>query len=94
MARRLRHAKLALEGHPRLQRDCRAAPAINSCRDTESSGLTGSAAGTGKTTSKLQSATRATGIYADGNPNYQDSGTSSQYHVLKYDGLDGIAQRC
>ena len=61
--------------------------------DTETSGLTSSSGGAGKTTAELQSPTVNTGIYARWDPNWWDFGTSSQYPVLKVDGLSVAAQR-
>ncbi|MYC32167.1 MAG: hypothetical protein F4X64_03200 [Chloroflexi bacterium] len=61
--------------------------------DTETSGLSSSAGGLGKTTVELQEPTGATGIYATWNPSWWDFGTSSQYPVLKVEGLDVAAQR-
>ena len=61
--------------------------------NSQTTGQPFSAGGVGKTTSELQSQTDNTGIYAEWNPDYWDFGTSSQYPVLKYDGLDVVAQR-
>ena len=65
----------------------------NSYWDTETSEQSSSYGGVGKTTLDLQSPASATGIYAEWNPDYWDFGTSSQYPVLKYSGLDVAAQR-
>ena len=65
----------------------------NSYWDTETSEQSSSYGGVGKTTLDLQSPASATGIYAEWNPDYWDFGTSSQYPVLKYSGLDVVAQR-
>lgn len=61
--------------------------------DTETSGLSVSRGGEGKTTAELQSPTGNTGIYAAWNSNWWDFGTSEQYPVLKVDGLSVDAQR-
>jgi hypothetical protein len=61
--------------------------------DTQTSRQSNSANGVGKTTAELQSPTDNTGIYAEWNPDYWDFGTTSQYPVLKYGGLDVVAQR-
>ena len=61
--------------------------------NTETSGLSVSGAGVGLTTSELQSPTGATGIYASWNPDWWDFGTSTQYPVLKVQGLSVAAQR-
>ena len=61
--------------------------------NSQTTGQPYSAGGVGKTTSELQSPTDNTGIYAEWNPDYWDIGTSSQYPVLKYGGLDVVAQR-
>ena len=47
----------------------------------------------GKTTRELQSPTGPSGIYHEWDPEYWDFGTSSQYPVLKYGGMDVAAQR-
>ncbi len=65
----------------------------NSYWDTQTSGLSRSAGGGGKTTRELQSPTGATGIYANWNAEWWDFGTSRQYPALKYRGLDVAAQR-
>ena len=49
--------------------------------------------GVGKTTREMQRPTGPTGIYADWDPEYWDFGTSRQYPVLKYEGMDVGAQR-
>ena len=61
--------------------------------DTETTGLTHSNGGVGKTTRELQSPTSDTGIYNKWDPGWWDFGTSSQYPVLKYRGLSVAAQR-
>ena len=55
----------------------------NSYWDTEISGISTSAAGTGKTTAELQSPTTATGIYSSWSTDNWDFGTASQYPALK-----------
>ncbi len=78
-----------------------AASVVSSYWDTETSGQTTSAGGTGQTTSTLQTPTGYTGIYATwninidgqtGNDDPWDFGTSSQYPVLKYGGHSLVAQ--
>ena len=49
--------------------------------------------GAGKTTRELQRPTGPTGIYVGWDPEYWDFGTSRQYPVLKYEGMDVGAQR-
>ena len=75
---------------------------IDSYWDTVTSGQSHSDGGTGRNTSELQSPTGYTGIYANWNVDVDgdtspddpwDFGTSSQYPVLKYSGLDVSAQR-
>ena len=61
--------------------------------DTQTTGQSSSSSGIGKTTRELQRPTGPTGIYADWDPEYWDFGTSRQYPVLKYDGMDVAAQR-
>ena len=61
--------------------------------NTQTTGQAYSAGGIGKTTGELQSPTDNIGIYGEWNPDYWDFGTSSQYPVLKYGGLDVVAQR-
>ena len=61
--------------------------------DTQTTGQSGSIGGTGKTTRELQSPTGHTGIYAKWNADWWDFGTSRQYPVLKYQGMDVAAQR-
>lgn len=51
--------------------------------DETTSGNDWSDAGTGKTTSELQTPTSATGIYADWDTEIWDFGTSSEYPTLK-----------
>ena len=77
----------------------------NNYWDTATSGVTDTGAGTGKTTSGLQTPTAygtgANDIYKDwnlnldgvtGNDDPWNFGTSSQYPVLKYDNLSGVTQ--
>ena len=61
--------------------------------DTQTTGRSGSAGGTGKTTRELQTPTGHTGIYAEWNADWWDFGTSRQYPALKYQGMDVGAQR-
>ena len=61
--------------------------------DTQTTGQSNSAGGTGKTTRELQIPTGHTGIYANWNADWWDFGTSRQYPVLKYEGMDVGAQR-
>ena len=61
--------------------------------DTETSHHTWSDAGLGRTTAQLQTPTSNTGIYSQWDPNQWDFGTSSQYPVLKVEGLSVSAQR-
>ncbi len=70
--------------------------------DTQTSGYAASPVGVGKTTSELQTPDGYVGIYAgwnvdvngDGSPEDPwDFGTSGQYPVLKYGGLNPAAQR-
>ena len=61
--------------------------------DTQTTGYSRSGGGTGKTTRELQAPTAATGIYANWNAEWWDFGTSRQYPVLKYQGMDVAAQR-
>ena len=79
------------------------ATAVNSYWDTETSGITGTGAGLGKTTAELQSPTAygTTGIYSDwnvdvggtsANDDPWDFGYTVQYPVLQYDGMDVLAQ--
>ena len=76
--------------------------ATDSYWDTETSGQTASAGGTGKTTAELESPTGYAGIYAgwnvdlDGDGNVDDPwdfGTSCQYPVLKHGSLNPDDQR-
>ena len=76
--------------------------ATNSYWDTETTGQSTSAGGTGKTTSELQLPTGYSGIYATwnlnldgiaGNDDPWDFGADSQYPVLKYGGLVLLQQR-
>ena len=60
--------------------------------DTETSGLSTSDGGEGKTTAELQSPTDATEIYAEWGSAW-DYGTSSQYPVLRFWGQRTAAQR-
>ena len=61
--------------------------------DTQTSGLAYSDGGQGKTTQELQSPTGNTGIYANWSADWWDFGTSSQYPLLKYGGLEPAQQR-
>ena len=61
--------------------------------DTQTTGRSDSAGGTGKTTRELQTPTGHTGIYAEWNADWWDFGTSRQYPALKYQGMDVGAQR-
>ena len=56
--------------------------------DTDTSGQTSSAGGTGQTTAQLQVLKDTSGLYADWNANHWDFGTASQYPALKVD-FDG-----
>ena len=56
----------------------------NSYWDKETSGITTSDGGAGKTTAQLQSPTIATGIYSEWSTANWDFGTSKQYPALKY----------
>ena len=56
--------------------------------NTETSGLSGSAAGTGKTTAELQAPTGNSGIYRDWDATVWDFGTSRQYPMLRNAGVD------
>ena len=55
----------------------------NSYWDTETSGISTSGGGTGKTTAELQEPTMATGIYSMWSTDDWDFGSASQYPVLK-----------
>ena len=64
--------------------------------DTQTTGQTSSADSedsAGKTTAELQTPTSASGIYATWDPDVWDFGTSSQYPVLKVEGLSVADQR-
>ncbi len=64
--------------------------------DTQTTGQTSSSGGedsAGKTTAELQTPTSASGIYATWDPDVWDFGTSSQYPVLKAEGLSVADQR-
>ena len=64
--------------------------------DTQTTGQTSSAGSedsAGKTTGELQTPTSASGIYATWDPDVWDFGTSSQYPVLKAEGLSVADQR-
>ena len=61
--------------------------------DTQTTGKPLSGGGVGKTTRELRTPTAATGIYANWNAEWWDFGTSRQYPVLKYQGMDVAAQR-
>ncbi len=74
----------------------------NAYWDTQTSGTSTSAAGVGKTTAELQSPTSYAGIYANWNVDLDgdssaddpwDFGSSCQYPVLKYGGLNPDDQR-
>ena len=79
--------------------------ATDSYWDTTTSGKSTSAAGTGKTTSELQTPTAygtGSSIYANWNVNVDgapgdddpwDFGTSTQYPILKYGALQNVSQR-
>ncbi len=60
--------------------------------DTQTSGTVDSAGGEGKATRELQTPISDTGIFENWDAGRWDFGTSSQYPVLKYDGLDLTAQ--
>ena len=82
-----------------------AATVTNSYWDTTTSGRSGSAGGTSKTTSELQTPTAygtGSSIYANwnvsvdgvtGNDDPWDFGTNSQYPILKYGALQNVTQR-
>ena len=57
--------------------------------DSDTSGQTRSAGGTGKTTVQLQSPTTATGIYANWSPADWDFGNTQSYPMLRYNKVDG-----
>ena len=61
--------------------------------DQQTTGQSSSSGGTGKTTREMQRPTGPTGIYAGWDPEYWDFGTSQQYPVLKYRGMDVTTQR-
>ena len=61
--------------------------------DTQTTDQSRSAGGLGKTTRELQAPTDNTGIYARWNAEWWDFGSSRQYPVLKYQGMDVGAQR-
>ena len=61
--------------------------------DTETTGQSRSAGGSGQTTSAMQVPTGATFIYAGWDPDWWDFGNTRQYPALKYGGLDVAAQR-
>ena len=61
--------------------------------NTQTTGQYRSVGGAGKTTRELQAPTSNTGIYAKWNADWWDFGTSGQYPVLKYQGMDVVAQR-
>lgn len=61
--------------------------------NTETSGQSDSSGGAGLTTAELQSPRLAKGIYATWNLAWWDFGTSWQYPVLKYLGMEVAAQR-
>lgn len=66
---------------------------VHSYWDTQTSGVSSSSSGIGKTTRELQAPTGSTGIYSRWNADRWDFGTRSQYPVLKYEGMDVAAQR-
>ena len=66
---------------------------VHSYWDTQTSGVSSSSGGIGKTTRELQAPTGNTGIYSRWNADWWDFGTRSQYPVLKYEGMDVVAQR-
>lgn len=66
---------------------------LHSYWDTQTSGVSSSYGGAGKTTRELQTPTGNTGIYSRWNADWWDFGTRSQYPVLKYEGMDAAAQR-
>ena len=74
----------------------------NSYWDTTNSGITATGAGTGKTTSELQTPSGYNGIYASwdvnvdgtaGNDDPWDFGATNEYPVLKFGGLQPASQR-
>ena len=79
--------------------------AANSYWDTDTSGITATGQGTGKTTSELKTPTAygtGSAIYANwdvnvdgvtGNDDPWDFGTATEYPVLKYGALSGVTQR-
>ena len=62
----------------------------NSYWDTNTSGQTSSAGGTGRTTDQLRSRTMATGIYAKWSTADWDFGTAQTYPVLRHTKVDGV----
>ena len=61
--------------------------------DSDTSGVSVSAGGVGRTTTRLQAPTGATGIYVKWDASKWDFGTAAQYPVLKVSGLSVAAQR-
>ena len=61
--------------------------------DTETSGITTSAGGEGKTTDELQSPTAATGIYSSWSTDNWDFGSTGEYPALKYATECGASQQ-
>ena len=61
--------------------------------DSDTSGVSTSAGGVGRTTTRLQAPTGATGIYGKWDANKWEFGTSSEYPMLKVDGLSVYIQR-
>ena len=62
----------------------------NSYWNTNTSGQTSSAGGTGRTTDQLRSPTMATGIYANWSANDWDFGNMQSYPALRYNEVDGV----
>ena len=62
----------------------------NSYWDTNTSGQTSSAGGTGRRTDQLRSRTMATGIYAKWSTADWDFGTAQTYPVLRHTKVDGV----
>ena len=62
----------------------------NSYWDTNTSGQTSSAGGTGRRTDQLRSRTMATGIYAKWSTADWDFGTTQTYPVLRHTKVDGV----
>ena len=69
-------------------------PALSTATgNTQTSVVSRSSGGIGKTTRELQAPTGSTGIYSRWNADWWDFGTRSQYPVLKYEGMDVAVQR-